>query len=416
MEIAREELEQVTVLRIRGRMDASHAQHLSSELSDLVREGRDQIEIDLSELAYISSAGIGALVAWHKRLGELRGYLTVTAASEPVRSMFRMMWIEDHLMGRPESQRTAEPEEEVREEEDRQARFEIHERDPDATLTCECLGEPSLLPTASYDGTRCGPVEFPATTFGLGVGAFGEDFEDCRTRFGEFLSVCGAAAYLPSDGATDPDYMVSAGDLVPSLQVLSGIRCTGDFSHLLRFAPKEAHGVVDLSDLAQECLALTKSEAAGIVVVGETAGLVGAALRQAPTARPAGGSIFAHPEIRHWLTFTPERALANSLCIVAGLAANTEALPVASYLRPLSNSSPVLGHFHALALSYSHLQHGVLDLEKTVRELFESQSLRGLLHLVNDERPIVGAGESEFTRGACWCAPITSSSDEGQRP
>jgi len=416
MEIAREELEQVTVLRIRGRMDASHAQHLSSQLSDLVRDGRDQIELDLSELDYISSAGIGVLVAWHKRLDELRGYLIVSAASEPVRSMFRLMWLEEHLMGEQRTQRDAAPEEEARHEEDRQARFEIHERDPEAKLTCECLGEPSLLPSAGYDGSHCQRVEFPSTTFGIGVGAFGEGFEDCRARFGEFVSVCGAAACLPSDGASAPDYMVSAGDLVPTLQVLSGLRCTGRFSHLLRFAPKDARGVVDLSDLARECLTVTKAEAAGIVVVGETAGLVGAALRQAPTARPAGGSIFAHPEIRQWLTFTPERSLANSLCVVAGVAASSEALPIAQYLRPLSKSAPVIGHFHALALSYSHLQHGVLDLEKTVRELFESQSLRGLLHLINDERPIVGAGESEFTRGACWCAPITLPRDEDRRP
>jgi hypothetical protein len=37
----------------------------------------------------------------------------------------------------------------------------------------------------------------------------------------------------------------------------------------------------------------------------------------------------------------------------------------------------------------------------------ESQLLRGVLHLLNDEREGIGAGESHLRRGAIWCAPVS---------
>ena len=47
------------------------------------------------------------------------------------------------------------------------------------------------------------------------------------------------------------------------------------------------------------------------------------------------------------------------------------------------------------------------EAEQTVNGLFESESLMGLLHLLNDDRP-GAAGQSEFTRGVCWVTPIAS--------
>jgi len=41
-----------------------------------------------------------------------------------------------------------------------------------------------------------------------------------------------------------------------------------------------------------------------------------------------------------------------------------------------------------------------------VTALFEGETLLGVLHLLHDDRPIVGAGDSELVRGACWIGPI----------
>jgi hypothetical protein len=47
-------------------------------------------------------------------------------------------------------------------------------------------------------------MTFPETAMAIGLGAFGHHFDDCAQRFGEFLSVAGAAAYSQPMGATSP--------------------------------------------------------------------------------------------------------------------------------------------------------------------------------------------------------------------
>ena len=93
--------------------------------------------------------------------------------------------------------------------------------------------------------------------------------------------------------------------------------------------------------------------------------------------------------------------------IIAGVAVQEPApAPLAALLRPMSASSSLLGHFHAAAFGYHPLRKGFVELEPLVKRLFETGGLEGVLHLLADDRPNLGAGDSEFTRGACWIGPL----------
>ena len=81
-------------------------------------------------------------------------------------------------------------------------------------------------------------------------------------------------------------------------------------------------------------------------------------------------------------------------------------------IRPLGKDSQIGGHFHAAAFSYRPLKRGETNLKATATSLFETEALQGVLHLLNDEREISGAGQSEFLRGACWIGPISELSVE----
>jgi hypothetical protein len=39
--------------------------------------------------------------------------------------------------------------------------------------------------------------------------------------------------------------------------------------------------------------------------------------------------------------------------------------------------------------------------------LFEAETVQSVLHLLNDDRRIVGGGQSALVRGACWVSPVT---------
>jgi hypothetical protein len=164
---------------------------------------------------------------------------------------------------------------------------------------------------------------------------------------------------------------------------------------------------VALSVLLDTCLKVAEAQAAGVVMIAESAGLVGASLRRSPVMAHAGGDVFKFPEVREWLSFTAEPAHRKSVALLAGVALRGECGGLKNWVRPMGTAASVAGHLHAAAFSYRPVPKGRIELKPSVRALFEGQSLEGILHLLTDDR--VGASrESELVRGACWIAPIVN--------
>src|SRR5262245_54055671 len=311
MEIAREQSGGATSLRVQGRLDAYWADHLAQALEDTIRRGDARIALELSGVAYISSAGIRVLVRFHRQLEQLGGSLHVTNPSQAVREVLGMVGLLEALLREGAAARAPVPGGEAGFAAGT-ARFEVTELDPGAALTCEVIGSSEKLPQAGYGASDVRRVAFPDDSFGLGLGALGTSFEDCRGRFGESLAAAGAVAFLPSDGTNAPDFMVSGGSLVPELHLLYGVRCRGGFARLANFEAQSERGTAGFSDVADACLALGGGEAVGVVMVAECAGLMGAALRRAPVAaNGAAAAPFAFPEVRDWLSFTSELAFSR---------------------------------------------------------------------------------------------------------
>jgi anti-anti-sigma factor len=421
MEITVEAAGDATRLKVKGRLDGYWADHLAQALEAEIRRGSHDLLLDLSEVVFLSSAGIGMLVRFYKQLRAIRGALQISSASEQVRKVLDISRLTDMLLAggsaaarvaaRPDATAPAAPPS-VRLE-TQGALFEVFPRQPDAKLNCRLLGDPALLRGCRFRQEQCLTEQFPDSAFGLGLGALGESFEECRGRFGEFIAVGGAVAYLPTDGTNVPDYLVAAGTSLPDVQVCYGVVCEGQFAKMARFEAKNEAGALGLTPLVEALLEIAGTERAGLVMVAESAGLVGAALRRPPTTEAPKNAPFEFPQIRDWLSFTAERAYSHSLALVAGVAARGEAGVLAPMLRPMSQDALPLGHFHAAAFSYRPLQKGEIELKKTVKLLFETQALQGLLHLLSDDRAIAGAGQSEFVRGACWVAPLAATSEEG---
>src|SRR5262249_42025644 len=203
-------------------------------------------------------------------------------------------------------------------------------------------------------------MAFPASTIAVGLGAFGHEFADCRNRFGEFLAVAGAAAYLPTDGTNVPDYLVAAETFVPEVQVLYGLVAEGAFAYLARFEANKEAGAVRLTELIDACLEIAGAETAGVVMVAETAGLIGAALRRSPTSPTpiANGKPepmpLAYPQVREWLSFTAERAHARSLALVAEVAGDGAELNQVALQPPPALAAAAAAQRNPSALSYQH--------------------------------------------------------------
>ena len=122
--------------------------------------------------------------------------------------------------------------------------------------------------------SRLHVVDLPANAFGLGLGAIGGDYAECRERVGELLAVAGCVAYFPSDGARLADYVVGDGTSAPRAVLASGITCEGGFSKLVRFNTQPEASAVPFSELLAVCLEAAGGKAAGLVIAAEAAGPV----------------------------------------------------------------------------------------------------------------------------------------------
>jgi len=408
MEITKRPEEGVLHLDVNGRLDGYWADYLDRVLTEAVRDGHHQVRIDCSQLVFLSSAGIAVLMKFHKELSRINGAVQVVNPSKPVSATLRLTRL-DVLLIAPvqEAARALTPAVPARHFEQDGAEFDVYTLEATRPMTGRVIGRP--VPLSSKGPTVADAVSLAALSpaFVVGVGAFGETVADCQERFGELLSVAGATAYQPADGTNVPDYLVATGALTSSVHALDCLACEGGFSRLLRFDVLEPGTTIGFSRVVKACLTVAEAALAGIVVVAEADGLVGAALRRSPVSVGNDDDFFAHPGIRSRLAFTGEPAFRRSVVLAAGFVASGGAAgEAAHHLRPIG--ADCAGHVHAAAFQFKPLRKGPIELGPTVSSLFEPDRLQGVLHLVYDDRGPAGAGESLLVRGACWIGPVSS--------
>jgi anti-anti-sigma factor len=403
---------EILVLEVQGRLDGTWADHLAGRLEELVRDGKHHIRLDLSRTSYISSAGIRVLLIFYKQLRSLQGGLEVWQPSEMVREILELSGLQGLLLGSLDLRAPQQPAaESTTEIEHPEAVFRLHGLAPKATLSCTTMGTPERVAQCRFQESDCRGLILSPDMLALGLGAFGSSFVDCRDRFGEFLGAGGALACQPGDGAHAPDYSLAAGSFRPEVKILYGLACRGPLAYLARFEIKPGARFVSLTEIAEIALDASRSERVGIIMMAETFGLIGASLRRSPV-KAASESIFRHPGVRDWISFTTERAFPRAASLVVGVASRRQALP-ANWVRPLAPGSQTFGHFHAAPFTYAPLAKGKIELGGSVSELFQHSRLQGVLHLLGDDRGIGGVGQSEFLRGACWFGPIDGVVTEG---
>lgn len=397
------------VLQLEGRLDREWAEHLSGILEDLLQNGVRSLRIDFGGVTYVSSPATKVLARWHQELAVLRGEVQLTSVSSAVEEAFAVAgwdWRSDpagaRASGAIDLRRSSW---QTRADLATRGHYELSSSIADAALTCRLHGDPGRLTQVPLGPEHGSIVDLPDDVFGLGLGAIGGSYEDSHDRFGELVAVAGCVAYFPTDGALRADYLVGSGPVPPRAVLASGLTCRGGFSRLVRFGPKSDVEAVALSELAGIGLEAAGGGVAGMVIVGETAGLSGVRIRHSPASGPLPVQ-FDFPAVGEWLLFAQEPTHAVTTTLIAGVVANSPDGPLAPYLRPLGHGK-LCGHFHAAVFSYHPLPQRTVELTALVRGLFANHQLRDVVHLVWDDRGEAGVGESALLRGVAWAGPIT---------
>ena len=89
--LKRKDNEELSTLHIKGYLDAHTAPELESALQSLVDEGRYKIIVSFTELAYISSAGLGVFMGFIEDVRENNGDIKLTNMTPKIYRVFDLL-------------------------------------------------------------------------------------------------------------------------------------------------------------------------------------------------------------------------------------------------------------------------------------------------------------------------------------
>ncbi len=382
---------------LEGRLDASWAGHLDDYLNSLVREGSYHIILNMAGVQYLSSAGIRILVNQYKKIQKIGGVFVLEDLSDAVSGVLKMVGMISILT---EGAREPAPTEKVESQflEINRYRFD-NESLSNEQMTIRLTGNPGLVLTSGFTVSDNRKIKFSAKRYGLGIGAIGDGYEDCKSRYGEFLALGEALVYKPSDGSKIPDYTVKTGRLEPEINAICSMEAEGVFSNRVSFEPMELSPSITLEDLAAGFAQTTGHKQFVFLLIAESGGLVGVSLSAPPVD---GKQLFEFPGIRENVNFTTEPAYSRMLTVSLGFYALDPEEPMKSFLRPVKPGSSAFIHAHTAAFPFQALPKKETSAGKLVLHLFESSIVEDVLHLIHDSRKIAGLGDSTFKQGVAW--------------
>lgn len=79
----------ISVMKIKGRVDSETAQEFDSALSKLLNESRNKIVLDLQAVDFLSSAGLRAMVKALKDAQKSGGDVRLASVSQPIEVVLR---------------------------------------------------------------------------------------------------------------------------------------------------------------------------------------------------------------------------------------------------------------------------------------------------------------------------------------
>jgi anti-anti-sigma factor len=89
--------DQVVFVEITGEVDAHTARELERTLNDLLAQGHSRLVLDASQMGFISSAGLRAIMFAHREVCQRGGQVRICGLSAQTRRIFEMAALDECL-------------------------------------------------------------------------------------------------------------------------------------------------------------------------------------------------------------------------------------------------------------------------------------------------------------------------------
>ena len=88
---------EIVIVEVEGAIDAHTARTLEKTLNDLLARGHNRLVLDGSQMGFISSAGLRAIMFAQRELDQRGGQVRVCGLNAPVRRVFEMAGLDECL-------------------------------------------------------------------------------------------------------------------------------------------------------------------------------------------------------------------------------------------------------------------------------------------------------------------------------
>lgn len=90
MEITRSEKNNVAILSLKGKLDLANAARLKDKVKGILDEGKLKVHLNMDDVDFINSSGLGALVSVMKEIRLRKGRLTLSDLAPYVNEIFEI--------------------------------------------------------------------------------------------------------------------------------------------------------------------------------------------------------------------------------------------------------------------------------------------------------------------------------------
>jgi len=406
MEIGIENRSDVTVITLCGRMDSSGAVQFNQRLEEEPIQGK-AVLMDMAEVDYISSAGIGALVREAKMLDDM-ACLGLINLSDYVREVLRMTGIDSVLHAFPTYgaamdalQRRLSQNAPKRLGEDRtSAGVFSYTSGSDAAPALHVTGSLADVLHARVTPESLALRAFSPTEVSLGVGGLGGHADDCAPFLGETLTVGGAMLWRPTDGNERPDMLAPEGhSKTIGIRAAHGLAFASHFTEHCHFQAHSENGVT-LGALYAQLLERAREAGhpegglIGVAMLAEMDEVRAAGLKLSPIRdfAPTGHGRITDPQnVSRWFQADEEARHCDVTALIVGVAAEraegTDAPENVFFLHP-SDAEPTrqLLVSHAAIFEKLPWPDDGSDIDDDMRATVREGVLLDMRRLLNSSR------------------------------
>ena len=423
----------VLVLSPAARLDGRGAEALAQALAASVTPAVRHVILDMTGVAYLSSAALRVFVSAYKERKAAGGSLVLAAVPEYAHSVLEIAGfvgmlplaasVSDALGGFATTAPQASSAEATT--------VSAHTAPADARVETVITEKGALFIQRGHDGpgfievagdindvlaSRITPAQvfskqFSHKAYSIGLGGLGAQPDDYFTLMGEMITIGGTMVWLPCDGSGQPDFLIPKND---SGQVLmrTGFNASlaGEFHDYVSFTSAKPEGVTmaELYRLLFEQAKQRRPEfkgALGFAMRAEMPAVFGAGVVKAPVEpnKPANGKFITDPSnFPEWFEFDKEPRHRGVTGLVAGCGIDLtcdlsgftqEFLQKTFYYNPANKGAADLTlHNHVVAFNPQPLADG-FDLEGSIAAVVDKGEFLDMRHMLDAStvsRAIIG--------------------------